>query len=87
MALYDAHKRAELDRAFHGTMFIKSSKLASLLGIDVRSIQRWACEGKIPYTSTPGGHFLFSRKTVEEIIDKVLIDAYSSDGFTHGSGI
>lgn len=74
MALLDGYKRAELDKVFEGRLFIKTPELAKLIGVSTRYIQRWVDMHIIEYCDrTPGGgHYLFDRATVEEIIQQYI---------------
>jgi len=47
-----------------------SIEVALVFGVDVRSVRRWAREGKLPYFETPGGRRRFRRQDIEKIAAK-----------------
>lgn len=44
-------------------------EVARLLGVDPRTVTRWAVTGKIPSLKTPGGHRRYRRSAIQAIID------------------
>jgi len=50
---------------------IPTSQVAGILGVTVKTVSRWAADGKLtPVVKTPGlrGAMLFSRADVEELL-------------------
>lgn len=53
------------------TDLISSGEVAQMLGVDRRTITRWASEGTIkPDIVTPGGHRRYSRERIESLRDE-----------------
>ena len=43
--------------------------VAAALGVHVKTVSRWAEQGKLEFTRTPGGHRRFSQATIREILN------------------
>lgn len=48
--------------------YMTPGEVAKLLRVDVKTVQRWAQDGKLPYIRTPGGHRRYPRAAVEEFL-------------------
>lgn len=44
-------------------------EVAELLGVDPKTVSRWARLGKIPSVRTPGGHRRFRKSVIDSIIN------------------
>jgi excisionase family DNA binding protein len=49
--------------------FMKTSEAANYLGVSRSSITNWVRSGELEAASTPGGHYLFSLKQLNEFAD------------------
>lgn len=47
---------------------LTSAEVATLFGVDAKTVTRWANTGKIPSFRTPGGHRRFRRAEVEALL-------------------
>lgn len=48
---------------------LASTEVGRRLGVDPKTVIRWAQEGKIKGFKTPGGHWRFKEDTVNDIIN------------------
>ena len=46
---------------------LKPSQASVILGVDTKTIGRWAADGKIPHVRTPGGHRRYKRADVDAL--------------------
>ncbi len=46
--------------------YLTTAEAARLLGVSPPTVNRWANQGRIPYTVTLGGHRRFARSVVEQ---------------------
>jgi excisionase family DNA binding protein len=46
---------------------IGPSEVATMFGVDAKTVTRWANEGKLPSFRTPGGHVRFRREDIEPL--------------------
>jgi len=54
---------------------INTSTACKLFGISAKTIRRWCNDGYLPYYTTVGGHKRFSKKTIQEILEKNFVKA------------
>ncbi|MEM5794686.1 MAG: helix-turn-helix domain-containing protein [Bacillota bacterium] len=54
---------------------INTSTACKLFGISAKTIRRWCNDGYLPYYTTAGGHKRFSRKAIQEILEKNYVEA------------
>lgn len=47
---------------------LRPSEVAEIFGVDPKTVQRWAKEGKISSVKTPGGHRRFFWSHIRQII-------------------
>lgn len=47
---------------------LKPAQVAKMIGVNQKTIARWADAGKLPCMKTPGGHRLFEKKAVEKFM-------------------
>lgn len=47
---------------------LTTADVAELFGVDVKTVARWANEGRLPHFRTPGGHARFWRRDLEPFI-------------------
>lgn len=59
---------------FESEVIITPAQAGTILGVDPKTITRYALAGKLSYTRTPGGHRRYKLSDVYE-----LRDAYSSE--------
>jgi excisionase family DNA binding protein len=50
----------------HETVWLKSGEVAELLHVSVKTVSRYAKEGKIPYMRTVGGHRRYPRQGIRD---------------------
>ena len=43
-------------------------EVAKLLGVDPKTVTRWAEKGMLPHIRTPGGHRRFRKSAVDKIL-------------------
>ena len=48
------------------------AEVASLFGVDPRTVTRWAAAGRLAPVRTPGGHRRYRRSEVFELRDKLM---------------
>jgi excisionase family DNA binding protein len=70
--------RKALDRSL--PRYLTPADVAYLFRVDVRTISRWATQGKIPYVLTPGGHKRFHSDDVDKLLEGQDLEA--QDGNT-----
>jgi excisionase family DNA binding protein len=44
-------------------------EVARLLGVDPKTVSRWAMTGKIPSLRTPGGHRRYRKSVIDAILN------------------
>jgi len=49
---------------------LRPEEVAELFGVDVRTVARWADEGKLCSARTLGGHRRFRKSEVERLLNK-----------------
>lgn len=55
-------------------------QVAEILGVDTKTVGRWASRGLLSHVRTPGGHRRYKRKDVEALMhDASDIKAYPTD--------
>ena len=54
-----------------GGDLLTPAQAASILGVSTASVRLWAAEGRLPFTTTPGGHRRFSRADVLDLVAEV----------------
>jgi excisionase family DNA binding protein len=55
-----------------GDAFLTSGEVAEVLHVSSKTILRWADEGRIPFTMTPGGQRRFRRHDVDSTSDQMI---------------
>lgn len=50
--------------------WLKPREAAPMLGVHWKTVKDWAEQGIIPYSLTPGGHFLFKKSDIEKYLEK-----------------
>jgi excisionase family DNA binding protein len=46
------------------------SQVGQLMGVEGRTVTRWAREGRVAAITTPGGHHRFRRSDVDDLINE-----------------
>lgn len=49
-------RKSRLTAAEEGERLLTPGDVATLLGVDPKTVRRWSVEGKLPSGTTPGGH-------------------------------
>lgn len=52
-----------------GMQLLTPSEVAKLLRVDPKTVTRWATQGRITSTKTPGGHHRFYWQDIKKILD------------------
>jgi excisionase family DNA binding protein len=47
--------------------FIKTHEVATMFGVDVRTVRRWTTLNQVPSFRTPGGHRRYDKAVLEQI--------------------
>jgi excisionase family DNA binding protein len=47
--------------------YLKPGQVADILHVDVKTVNRWAKEGKLPHLRTLGGHRRYEEAVIREI--------------------
>jgi excisionase family DNA binding protein len=52
--------------------YLRAGEAAEILHVSPKTMSRWAKEGRVPHIVTLGGHRRFSRKSIEELADRMF---------------
>jgi excisionase family DNA binding protein len=50
-----------------GPIFLRPGEVATIFGVNAKTVARWAREGKLPYIRTPGGHMRIAADAVRAL--------------------
>jgi excisionase family DNA binding protein len=59
---------ARTDRLLGDDPFLTPAEVARIFRVDPKTVGRWAIEGLLPSTRTPGGHRRFRRSDVDALL-------------------
>lgn len=51
----------------HSNEPLTTGEVASIFGVTMTTVKRWADEGKLPHFRTPGGHYRFQPDDVARL--------------------
>jgi excisionase family DNA binding protein len=54
--------------------YLRAAEAAALLHVSPKTISRWAREGKLGHVVTLGGHRRFSRRDIEALAERMVIN-------------
>jgi excisionase family DNA binding protein len=52
--------------------YLRAGEAAEILHVSPKTMSRWAKEGRVPHIVTLGGHRRFSRKSIEELAQRMF---------------
>ena len=58
---------------------LTSGEVAAMFGVDRKTVNRWAEEGKISSIKTLGGHRRFLRSEIEQLVESKLPEQRSGE--------
>src|SRR5579871_699807 len=67
---YDDRMNPETTTADDNNQLLTPSEVAAIFRVDPKTVTRWAMQGKLTHTWTPGGHRRYRRSVVEKIIQE-----------------
>jgi excisionase family DNA binding protein len=47
---------------------LTAPEVAALFGVDPTAVARWAHDGRLPFFTTPGGHYRFRASEVDRLL-------------------
>lgn len=60
--------RRNLTPEEEATVLLTAGQAGTLMGVSGKTVVQWAKEGRIPYTTTLGGHHRFNRADIDRLI-------------------
>lgn len=52
--------------------YLRAGEAAEILHVSPKTMSRWAKEGRVPHIVTLGGHRRFSRKSIDELAQRMF---------------
>lgn len=71
-AIKDVLMREGLD--MERIVYLTTGEVAKMLGVQPKTVSRWAKEGRLPFLKTLGGHRRYSKVAIEQLAKELWVD-------------